>query len=94
LDADSGGGKTLVGLALRIALSKFVGSSILFLDEICASLDVPNLTKLMKSLVALIDDGFRQIFVITHRREIAETLSHNLLATRDQDKQCTEIDWM
>ncbi len=94
LDADSGGGKTLLGLALRIALSKFVGSSILFLDEICASLDVPNLMKLMKMLVALNKDGFRQVFVITHRREIAETLASNLVVTRNQNKQFSEIDWM
>jgi len=94
LEADSGGGKTLLGLALRIALSKFVGSSILFLDEICASLDPSNLSKLMKTLVVLPDMGFRQVFVISHRQEIAESLSASLIVCRDKHKQCSTIDWM
>jgi len=87
---ESGGGKTLVSLSVRLALirlkqrqtnSKF---PILFLDEPDAALDRKN----KKAFIDLItktllkDFGFEQIFWISHDPEIQESIPHVLHVQR------------
>ena len=84
-EMDSGGGKTLISTAIRIALSRLLQRKLnskcecLFLDEVLGSLDKANrnyfstmITKLLPSL------GFKQIFMITHT-DIAEGGAKNIL---------------
>lgn len=83
---ESGGGKTMVSLSVRLALtrlkqrqthSKF---NVLFLDEPDAALDKMN----KKAFVQLItrtlvkEFGFEQVFWISHDKEIQESIPHVL----------------
>lgn len=71
--SDSGGGKILISLALRLALSKLLSNrsttcEFLVLDEIFGSLDAVNRDIVSQLVFNTLKNlmGFRQIFVITH----------------------------
>lgn len=81
-EQDSAGGRALLALALRISLAKFLGISVLFLDEVCGSLDEVNLKALIRMLNWLPDAGFKQVFVISHRRAVVETLLNRIVIKR------------
>jgi DNA repair exonuclease SbcCD ATPase subunit len=91
-EQDSGGGKALVALAVRIALCRFLGARVLFLDEVCGMLDVKNVAALVQVLGRLPDVGFEQVFVISHRQEVADALSKEIRVTRYQDEGRSEIE--
>jgi len=81
---DSGGGKDLIALAVRIAISKFLGVRVLFLDEVCGSLDDENLRLAVQLISRLTtEEGFDQVFVISHRSEIADALPANIVVEKD-----------
>ena len=82
-DQDSGGGKALLALVVRIALARFLGLRILFLDEVCSNLDAENLNSVVEMIQRLPDLGFRQVFVISHRRDLLEQLNACVVITRD-----------
>jgi DNA repair exonuclease SbcCD ATPase subunit len=69
---DSGGGRVLVSLALRLSLSKLLSNQskcrMLVLDEVFGSLDAVNRNQLASMIFNSICNllGFKQIFVITH----------------------------
>jgi DNA repair exonuclease SbcCD ATPase subunit len=84
LAADSGGGKAVLALAVRVALSKMLGAKVLFLDEICGALDPSALDELGSMLRALPGLGFEQVFVISHRDEIASGMERKIVVTRDR----------
>jgi DNA repair exonuclease SbcCD ATPase subunit len=70
---DSGGGKVIVSLALRLALAKILAKKqkqceFLILDEIFGSLDSVNRATVATLVFSALKDllGFKQIFVITH----------------------------
>jgi DNA repair exonuclease SbcCD ATPase subunit len=88
-DQDSGGGKALLAFAVRVALARFLGASVLFLDEVCAELDDENLKLLVETIHKLPEFGFRQVFVISHRREVAEAMPRNIVVTRDPEEGCS-----
>jgi len=91
---ESGGGKTLVSLAVRLALTRLKqrqsGSrfNVLLLDEPDAALDPENkkafIRLLTKTLVK--EFGFEQVFWISHDREIQESIPHVLNVTKTGKK--------
>lgn len=84
LEQDSGGGCDLLAIGVRIALSRMLGSPVLFLDEIDGRLDPTNLAALGDMLRKLDQAGLRQVFVVSHRPEIAEGLGRSIVVTRNR----------
>jgi hypothetical protein len=80
---DSSGGRALVALALRVALAQHFGFNLLFLDEVCGSLDDENLDMLIRLLKRLTSMGFDQVFVISHRERIKDLLDDLIVVERD-----------
>ena len=87
---ESGGGKTMVALAVRIGMTRLkqreTGSrfKVLFLDEPDASLDKVNKAAFVKIITKTLlkDFGFKQIFWVSHDREIQESIPHVLCVKR------------
>lgn len=84
LAQDSGGGRDLLAIGVRVALSRMLGSSVLFLDEVDGRLDEVNLQALAGMLRKLGEAGLRQVFVVSHRPEIAKGLERMIVVTRDR----------
>ena len=80
---DSSGGRALAALALRVALAQHFGFNVLFLDEVCGSLDDENLDMLIRLLKKLTSMGFDQVFVISHRERIKDLLDDLIVVERD-----------
>ncbi len=75
VDALSGGQKVALGLALRLALSRFLGekSDFIILDEPTIHLDQYRREELVNILLKLKDRNFlKQMIVITHDRELED----------------------
>lgn len=87
---DSGGGKLLLSVGIRIALARLAqmhsGSKwgVLFLDEVFGSLDAVNrqsmITLITRTLVKEL--GFAQVFIISHEPEIRDALPDVLQVQR------------
>lgn len=92
-DQDSGGGKTLLALAVRIALAKYLGIRTLFLDEVCGSLDVENLRAMIETVGNLTKEGFPQVFIISHRHEVANVIPNTIVVQRDALHGKSELLW-
>jgi len=83
---ESGGGKTIISLATRIALTLLLrrqtGSNfnVLFLDEPDAAFDEANRDKFMKLITTVLihELGFEQVFWISHFKDIQESIPHVL----------------
>ena len=93
LELDSQGGRTLLALAMRIALTQFLGIRFLWLDEICGSLDDANVDALIRLLYTLPEMGFDQVFVISHRSKITEALQRNIRVTRFAEEGRSSVEW-
>jgi len=85
-ELDSGAGRALVALATRAAMSRFLGASVLFLDEISGALDDYHLTLLIRLLHKLPSMGFKQIFVISHQKEVDATAPVQIVVNRIQEE--------
>ncbi len=91
----SGGGKALISIALRIALSKLLqrrnGSQIDFLqmDEVFGTLDKPNRENMIRMIFDVLMSvmGFRQILVISHT-DVALS-GYNILKVQRHDGYST-----
>lgn len=92
-DQDSGGGKTLLALAVRVALAKYLGMKVLFLDEVCGSLDVENLKSMIEMVGNLTQEGFDQVFIISHRHEVADAIPNTIVVQRDPTQGRSELLW-
>lgn len=92
LNLDSGAGRALISLATRIAISRFLGASILFLDEVTGSLDAYHLGLIIRLLHRLPALGFRQIFVISHQKEVDESIPFQIKIRRLPNKQYSTIE--
>jgi len=92
-DQDSGAGRDLLALATRVVISRFLGATILFLDEVGGSMDDYHLPAMIRLLRRLPAYGFNQVFVISHQQQIAEAMPRNILALRDPAAQCTSLTW-
>jgi len=84
-EEDSSGGRALLALAFRIALAKHLGLVVLFLDECDYSFDEVNLEAFLGMIKSLSDFGFRQVFVISHKQKIYESLTSNIIITRGEE---------
>ena len=80
---DSGGGQDLVALAVRVALSRFMGATLLIVDEACANLDDVNVAAFTRMIAKLGDVGFKQVLVSSHRREVKDTSERLLVVERE-----------
>ncbi len=72
----SGGQRVSLGLALRLALAKFLSSksSFLILDEPTIHLDEQRKNELVNLLIKLKNDGFiKQLIIVSHDTEIEDT---------------------
>lgn len=91
----SGGEKTLIDFALRIALSIILsrrsGAQIetLILDEPFSSLDAKNKAKVM-SAISYVKNKFRfkKIFLITHDYELQENCNNVIEVVKDRNGSC------
>ena len=86
-EQDSGAGKDLVALATRVAMSKFLGAPFLLFDEISGAFDEYHLAMAVKLLHKLPALGFRQVFIISHQKEIEEAVNNRIEVTRYQEEQ-------
>lgn len=82
LHMDSGGGRALIALATRIAISRFLGASILFLDEVTGALDSYHLQLIIRLLHRLPSLGFRQVFIISHQKEVDDSIPFRIYIRR------------
>jgi len=85
-EMDSGAGRALVALATRATMSKFLGASVLFLDEVSSSLDGYHQEMLIKLFHKLPSMGFNQVFVISHQKEVADAMASQIVVTRIQEE--------
>lgn len=89
---DSSGGRALLALSFRIALAKYLGLVVLFLDECDYSLDAYFLESFIGMINSLPEIGFKQIFVISHKQRVAESFSRNILITRGKDFSTVKLE--
>lgn len=90
---ESGGGKTFVSIAVRIALSRLKqrqnGSefNVLFLDEIDSALDDVARENVMKLITTTLvrKFGIEQVFWVSHSKKISESVPHTLKVIRHKD---------
>jgi len=88
---ESGGGKTMISLSVRTALTllkrRQTGSefNVLFLDEVDAMLDQENKIAFMNLVTKILIKkfGFEQIFWISHDSRISESTPHTLKVVRN-----------
>lgn len=95
---ESGGGKTLVSIATRVALTRLLqrqtGSTFnsIFLDEPDSAFDPVNRANFVKLITTTLKDlGFEQTFWITHSKEYSEQVPHLLKIKRY--KNHSEASW-
>jgi DNA repair exonuclease SbcCD ATPase subunit len=81
---DSGGGCDLLAIGTRVALSRMLGCPLLFLDEVDGRMDPVNLAALGDMLRRVGEAGVRQVLVVSHRPEIADSMGHKIVVTRDR----------
>ena len=92
-DMDSGGGKALLSLAVRVALARMFGASMMSLDETDGPLDRENLRRLLTTLRELPTLGIDQVFVVSHRQEVAESIGRNIVVRRDAGEGRSMAAW-
>lgn len=96
---DSGGGKTIVSYAVRIALSMLKRRQnkckldMLFLDEVDSALDSHLATGITDSITKVLTKklGYDQIFMVSHKEEIKNAVPHILKVTRHEKHSTTEL---
>jgi len=96
----SGGARILLAFAVRLSLSnlimkrKGIENGILILDESFVFLDKSGLNEIIKTITKTLknDFNFKQIFIISHLKEIKDCINNNLLVTRYDDH--SEVKWI
>ena len=84
-EEDSSGGRALLALSFRIALAKYLGLVVLFLDECDYALDAYFLESFVGMINSLTEIGFKQVFVISHKQKVADSFDRNILVTRGSE---------
>lgn len=87
---ESGGGKTILSLAIRVALTRLklrkTGSEfkVLFMDEVDAPFDEENRDKFIQLVnnVLIKKLGFEQVLWVSHSKIISDAIPHTLLITK------------
>ena len=88
--SESGGGKVLISLAIRLAFVRLlqrrngINLQIICLDEICGELDETNRNYVLKmfSSVLVNEFNFSQVFVISHNEDIRDVIPDTIEITR------------
>jgi DNA repair exonuclease SbcCD ATPase subunit len=88
---DSSGGRDLAALSLRVAMAKYFGFNVLFLDEVCGSLDEENLDMLVGLLEKMPALGFDQVFVISHRQSMQRMLEKLIVIERNSSEGFSKV---
>lgn len=99
-DSDSGAGKVMVSLAIRIALIRMlrrragIGCSLLFFDEIFAPLDAVNRRNTMNLIFDTLQNefDFNMIFCISHHEDVSRSIQKNILVTKYN--KFSKFEWM
>jgi DNA repair exonuclease SbcCD ATPase subunit len=92
----SGGQRTEINLAIRLALSEVlsrradVSFDSIFLDEVMAALDAPARQCFLR-VVNLVKRSFSQVYVVSHHPEIRDVLETGMLVTWTPDGSVVEI---
>jgi DNA repair exonuclease SbcCD ATPase subunit len=92
----SGGEKTLVNLAIRLALSRVISSlhgvtvKSLFLDEILGSLDAVNREEVVK-VIGFLSRSFEFVAVISHTQEILSLVDAGIVIRRHTDHSTASL---
>lgn len=94
---DSGGGKTIISFAVRIALTLMKRKQnkskldVLFLDEIDGPLDPFFVNQIISSITRVLTKvlGFKQIFIISHREQLRDMVPEIIQVTRCEDNSST-----
>jgi DNA repair exonuclease SbcCD ATPase subunit len=68
-----------------------LGASVLFLDEVAANLDEKNVAEFVSMLGRLPGMGFTQVFVISHRQEVADALPYVIKVRRIEEDGCSVL---
>jgi DNA repair exonuclease SbcCD ATPase subunit len=96
LEKASGCQRFMIGLAMRIALSKMgavdVACRQLFLDEGFVACDADNLTKVPSLLRWLLDAGYHSILLVTHLEDVRESADLWISIKRD-DSSNALLQW-
>ena len=90
-DLDSGGGKSLLAIAVRAALARFLGAVVLVMDEVDGRLDDANLRAFTRMVRGLTEMGFEQVFVVSHRARVAESIENRIVVTRDGSESAVAV---
>lgn len=96
---DSGGGKILLSVAMRLALTmlarrrKGTTWGTVYLDEVLGQLDQTN-RRIVSDLISSVlmgELGFEQVFVISHDQNIQTSFEHQLVVRRNPEKGYSEL---
>lgn len=82
-EQNSTGGKSIISLAVRVAMIRMLGLKMLISDEVCASLDDRNVDLLINMLNVFFDFGIDQIMMISHRSNILDSNTNVINVVRD-----------
>ena len=100
LASDSGGGKTLIALAVRFALSRLIArargaeADMLVLDEPFAALDVVNRRAALDLVTGVLSSyGVRQVFLISHVADVQDSVGDIMTIVRDGGVSSVEVSW-
>jgi DNA repair exonuclease SbcCD ATPase subunit len=92
-EGDSGGGKTIISYAVRIALTMLKRRqnrcklNMLFLDEVDSALDAHLASTITNSITKLLTKklGYDQIIMVSHKKEIQNAIPHIIKVTKYND---------
>ena len=98
-DGDSGGGKTILSYAIRIALTMLkrrqnkTRLNMLFLDEVDSALDAHLAASVIDSITKTLTKklGYDQILLVSHKEEIKNAVPHILKVTRHPEYSVAEF---
>lgn len=89
----SGGERTIINIAIRLSLSRVIGSlhgielHSLFLDEVLGALDEVNREEVVK-IISYLSKKFEQVFIISHTNEIKDIIDTSILIKRYDTHAC------
>ena len=90
-DAHSKGGRSLMGVCLRLAAARAAGMRIAVLDEVLDSLDAGNRARFVRLLENVDRIGLTQIFVISHFDDVKDAVPAEIHFTAGPNGSTAEV---